>query len=155
MIQSFKLPLTSGRFLVTAVYSNRGVPAVKNPKVAQNETVADNIIRSWEKEVLREKISKFLNHRQNVMDYHGGLRTMEKLNTWETVKKNFDFLFDKSLEANCKFILISKQYFESLMPGKKSRFHQSTEETMREIYAFCESRTKTETYTKTINPITQ
>lgn len=141
MIEATKLKLISGNILVAAVYNNSGVPAILH-EIANNETVAGNIVRKWEKMVLRGKISKFLNHRQNIMEYHGGLRTEHKLEVWNTMKRNFDYLHDKTLESNCKFIVTGKEYFESLMPGEKSRFYESTRNTMNEIYAYCESKTK-------------
>jgi hypothetical protein len=141
MIETIILPFV-GRKLALAVYSNGGVPAILQKFTADDEK-ARNEIKNFKKTVLRQKISKFLNHRQNIMDYHGGLRTEETLKLHTELKRNFDFLYDKSLESNCKFILTVKDRIISLMPGEKSRFYQSTRNTMQEVFDFCEAEIST------------
>lgn len=142
MIEISKFKLLSGSVAVTGVYSSKGVPSLKC-KVVPDEHSAENIVKKWQKEILREKISKFLNHRDKVWDVHMVLRTQRNAEIWTTVKRNFDFLYDKPLESNCHFVIRNRQYLESIMPGPKSRFYEHTRRTMDEIYAFCESKTIT------------
>ncbi|HYD20006.1 MAG TPA: hypothetical protein VEB40_00925 [Flavipsychrobacter sp.] len=141
MIEAFRLPLQSGNVLVTAVYSNSGIPAVLE-KIVSNITQADNIIRIWKKKVLRDKVSRFLNHRKNIMELHGGLCTPDLMKLMEQTRRNFDALKDASLEANCRFLLSQQHNLDLLLPGKTSRFHQSAIDTMREVYAFCQQQLK-------------
>ena len=137
MINTFKLPLP-GRILAIGVFSDGGVPAILKQFVS-DEMRAENVLKKFKKEVLRRKISKFLNHRHEVMENYGGLRTQSTANAWTALKNQFEYLKDHSLEANCRFIITSRAHFDSLMPGSKSRFYMGTVETMNEVFAFCES----------------
>lgn len=126
--------------LCIAMYKDDGL--IKKTKVAWATDVfkAENVLKRLQKEVLRDKISKFLNHRNQIMDHHGGIRTREKLQAYETLRTNFDFFTDKSLEANCNFIVNMKQKFESIMPGEKSMYYHSQRKMINEIYNYCEKQ---------------
>jgi len=140
MIQTFKLPVPGG-FIASAYYRQAGIPRFVN-KFTSNEIRAENLIKQMKKDVLREKVSKFINHRQNIMDYHGGIRTMERYNAIEKMKNNFAFMRDKSLESNCKLVLDYEELFKTIMPGEKSAFHQSAKETLWELLEFCKLEIK-------------
>ena len=138
MIEVFKIKLLTGRYLATGVYSNRGVPAFSS-KITANEVQADNVLKAMKKDVLRKKITTYLNHRNQIMDNFGGLRTPERLKVFQALRNNFDYLFDKSLEHNCRFVLINEDYLRLLLPGRTSRFYESTRQTIEEIITFCKT----------------
>lgn len=140
MITTFKLPVPGG-FLVTA-YHRQAMKPIIYTRLTADETRADNLIKQVKKEVLREKVTKFLNHRQNIMDNHGGLRTMSKYNAIDTLRKNFDFLEKHSLESNCKLVLDYEALFTSILPGQQSIFHQSQKDALFEILSFCQLEIK-------------
>lgn len=140
MISTFKLPVIGG-FLVTGYYRQANVPRFIN-KFTSDETRAENLIKQIKKEVLREKVTKFLNHRQTVMDTYGGLRTMSKYNAIDTLKKNFSFLENHSLESNCKLVWDYQELFKSILPGEKSVYHLSAKETLTELLSFCQLEIK-------------
>lgn len=140
MISTFKNTVWGG-FLVTACWRENIVPKVKN-KFTTDENRAVNIIMQMKRDILREKVTKLLNHRSQVMNNFGGLRTENKFKAIETLRNNFAFLADKSLQSNCKLVVDYENLFMELIPGKSSVFHQSTKETIMELIEFCKLEIK-------------
>ncbi len=135
MISTFK-QLVPGGFLVTAYYRQADRPIIFN-KLTADETRADNLIKQVKKEVLREKVSKYLTHRKNIMENFGGFATENRFQAIENLKNNLAFREKHSLESNCKLVVDSIELLKSLLPGKESVYHQSATETIKEILEFC------------------
>ena len=140
MITTSKIPFM-GRIAAIAIYTDGSAPTILQ-RFAADDFQAENILKKFKKDILRKKFSHFLNHRKNIMDYHGGLRTQTRLEKWEQLKRNFDFMYDKSLESNCKLILTSKDDILLLMPGELSKFFETTKKNLDEIFEFCNTQTK-------------
>lgn len=135
MIETFKQPIKGG-FLITAFYREAGRPITYN-RVSSDETRADNLIKQIKKEVLREKVSKFLNHRKNIMENFGGYATENRFQAIQNLKNNLAFREKHSLESNCKLIVDHAELLKSLLPGKESVYHESATEMITEILQFC------------------
>ncbi len=140
MISTFKNRVPGG-FLVTAWWRQNKIPKADN-RFTCDETRADNIIRELKKNVLQDKMIRLLNHRSQIMNNYGGLRTETKLKAIETLKNNLHFISDKSLESNCKLIVASEALIMELIPGISSTYYESTKETITQILDFCKQELK-------------
>ena len=140
MITTFKNKVPGG-FLITAYWRQNIMPKVAN-KFTSDESRADNMILKMKKDILREKINALLNHRSQIMNNFGGMRTEAKYKAIETLRRNFEFLSDKTLESNCKLVIDYEGMFTELIPGLSSVYHLSTKETIMEIINFCKIELK-------------
>lgn len=135
MIHAFKQQLPNG-FLVTAYYRMCDKPKFYN-RLTTNELVADNSIRNIKKDVLREKILKFINHREVLMKGHGAFATEEKYKIIEQIRNNLSVREKSTLESNCQLIVDYAELLKKILPGKESVYHQSATQTLTEILEFC------------------
>lgn len=135
MIETFKQPVRGG-FLITAYYRQAGKPIIYN-RLSADETRAENLIKQIKKDVLREKVSKFLNHRKNIMENFGGYATENRFAAIQNLKNNLAFREKHSLESNCKLVLDHAELLRALLPGKESVYHQTATEMLAEVLEFC------------------
>lgn len=140
MIQTNTIPFF-GSILCIAVYWEG---FLKKTQLAWATDIfrAENTCKRLEKEILRKKIEKFLHHRQNIMDYHGGLKTIDRYRALETLKVLYSSLAKKSLECNCKNFFLNKDLFETIMPGASSEYYKNSRKLIDEIFIFCQQKMK-------------
>lgn len=140
MITTNKFPVPGG-FLITAYYREANRPKIYT-RLTSDETRAENLLKQIKKDVLREKVSKYINHRQNILENHGGLRTESKFKAIETLKNSLAFVEKHSLEANCRIVVSYEDLFKSILPGQSSIFHKTQTEALTEILSFCQLELK-------------
>ena len=145
MIHTNKLPVFPKCILCTAVYYEQGVPKMRSQFAATDER-ADGVLKKFCKEILAEKITKYLNHRQQIMDHHGGLRTMETAQTYEQLKTLWAYISDKSLERICEWTINHKTELLSLAPGTKSLYYETHQKFLTDLFAFCKTKTSTNVF---------
>jgi hypothetical protein len=140
MITTNKLPIPGG-YLVTGFYRTGKLPKIIN-KITSDESRADSIIKQIKRDALQDKVAKYLNFREHIMDHRGGLRTMDKYKAITILRNNLAYLSDKPLESNCKLVIDCEELLKSILPGKESLFHQSQKDVLFEILSFCQLEIK-------------
>lgn len=138
MIDTFKIP-TLGRILALGVYEDDDGRPHTITKFTIDAQVANKALVKMQKDMLRDKVSKFLNHRKRLMEDFGAVKTIEKVNAWTELKTHFDASVDHALDSQCKWVLRNKEKFLLIMPGQTSRFYMGDQKKIQDILSFCET----------------
>lgn len=124
MITHSVSPTQHGNFQaeVTFQFGNR---KHRVPRFCSNLPRALYEIDYLKKKILLSELQKFINHRKNVINHHGGVTTRDRLNSIEKVQ----LVIDMSSGPKCSLQLLARRILNlgaelmCLSPGERSRFY--------------------------------
>jgi hypothetical protein len=90
-----------------------------------------------EKEKLIISVKKFVRHRERMMKEHGAKMTLGKMDSVTKLLETINFYKENNIRVLARAILRKQDHLKSILPGRSSKFHDSSIKKVDEILGKC------------------
>ena len=91
------------------------------------------------KTAILDRVIRIAMHRERMMKYYKGRMTMDRLEAISDIIRTANMSKGKDLDIVSVVILKLKYKFEEIAPGKSSKYYNSYQKNLSEIFSLCES----------------
>jgi hypothetical protein len=90
-----------------------------------------------DKEKLIVSVKKFVKHRERMMNEHGARRTVGKMESVTKILDTLSHYKEYNIKVVAQAILRKQEHLKSILPGRSSKFHDSSIKKVDEIIGKC------------------